>query len=266
MRSITAFLGLLIACGTAWFVVNNSGTNPRVFINYPGLAVVFGGTTAAIFLSYSFKEIISMVVLVTRIFLRAEVDLSRQAEEFVMFAQRVRGKEIPPPPADLHPFSKDCHQMIEDEYELDMMRSTLEQRVESYMISEMNQANLLNSFAKYPPAFGMIGTVVGLIALMAGLGSGAGDVSGIGSNMAIALTTTLYGLAISNFTFKPMADNLERRAHKNFRLRLMILEGMMALKARKSVVAVQDVVNAFLPASEAIDALGLQGDRSKSAA
>jgi chemotaxis protein MotA len=119
--------------------------------------------------------------------------------------------------------------------------------------------------AKYPPAFGMIGTVVGLIALMASIGGNI-DMSSIGTYMAVALTTTLYGLALSNFIFKPIADNMEMGSSRSLRARQMILESMILVKHRASLLVIQDTLNSFLPITENIDIMSTHAKEANDAA
>ncbi|MGH1467253.1 MAG: motility protein A, partial [Bdellovibrionales bacterium] len=143
--------------------------------------------------------------------------------------------------------------IINEKYTDDEIRKVLEQRIESMYESEMYDMNMLRSMSKYPPAFGMIGTVVGLIALMSSIGGDAADASQIGSYMAVALTTTLYGLVLANFVFKPISDNLENSSIQKMKIRNLIMETCVLIKARSPIVVVQDTINSLIPPKYAIE-------------
>jgi len=143
--------------------------------------------------------------------------------------------------------------IINESYTDDEIRKVLEQRIDSMYESEMYDMNMLRSMSKYPPAFGMIGTVVGLIALMSSIGGASADVSQIGSYMAVALTTTLYGLVLANFVFKPISDNLENSSMQKMKIRILIMETSILIKTKSPVVVVQDTINSLIPPKYAIE-------------
>jgi len=117
--------------------------------------------------------------------------------------------------------------------------------------SEIYDMTMIRSMSKYPPAFGMIGTVIGLITLMSSIG-GSGDNAAIGTYMAVALTTTLYGLMLSNFIFKPISDNLENTSMQKMKMRNLIMEVCILVKERRPLVMVQDAINSLIPPKHAI--------------
>lgn len=266
MRKLSALIGTVLAIGIAALTFLTSGVDIKYFINGLGLAIVIGGTLAAIFLSYSFSDVIRLVSIVSRIFLRDDKSLKKIGTELMQFAEKCAANGIPSEAKGIvHPFLNDCIAMIEDGYDEDRMRDILEQRIYSMYDHERYETNLIRQMSKYPPAFGMVGTVVGLIALMATLGGDKVDMSMIGNYMAVALTTTLYGLMLANFMFKPISDNLEIGSRDNMKVRQIILEVSLLIRKKTSLLVIQDHINSMIPPREAVSYIGF-GSGGKSAA
>ncbi len=113
----------------------------------------------------------------------------------------------------------------------------------------MTDAITFRTLSKFPPAFGLMGTTLGMIALLQGLGEdGAADK--IGPSMAIALITTLYGLAVSNFILIPIAENLAKQAQEDLTMRLMIVEGIMLIQEGEPTKYIEESIKSYLLPSE----------------
>lgn len=256
MRTISAIIGAILALVIAAMTFLTSGVDIKFFINPLGLAIVLGGTLSAIFLSYSLSDVMRVVSIVGRIFLRKDKTLGTLGHEILQFSDECLSKGIPAEAKGrVHPFLNDCLVLINDGYTEDEMRDILESRIRSTYELEKHEMGLVRSMSKYPPAFGMIGTVVGLIALMASMG-GEVNTADIGNYMAIALTTTLYGLMIANFIFKPISDNLEMGGKHNLKTRQIILETMLLVRTKASLLVIQDTVNSLVPPRESVDFIG----------
>lgn len=253
MRKISAVVGFLMAIGILTATFLHSGADIALFINVMGLLIVVGGSLSAIFLSYSLDEVSKLVSIAGAIFLKEEERFSVVARELMNFSQKCMIEGVPAEKQKVvHPFLDDCLMIINENYTDDEIRKVLEQRINSMYDSEMYDTSMLRSMAKYPPAFGMIGTVIGLITLMSSIG-GEGGAGNIGSYMAIALTTTLYGLVLSNFIFKPISDNLENSSNQKVKMRNMIMEVCILIKAKSPLVVVQDTINSLIPPKHAIE-------------
>lgn len=263
MRTVSTVLGAIFALLSLIYVIKETNVPITLFIDKSGLVLVVIGTFSAMMLSFSILEIKRVFYIVTQIFFKNEKNMSEVALDILKYCEESRasgfnlekGKSV-------HPFISDCVVMINDGYSSDEIRSMLEKRIQTYANKEQNDIGIIKSLVKYPPAFGMLGTVIGLIAMMAGMNT-EGGMKDVGINMAVALTTTLYGLLIANFMFKPIADNLAGRSERNFTLRNMVMECMLMAKEKKSVIIIQDVANSFLTAH---DAISIFEDGNKNAA
>lgn len=257
MRKISAIIGAFLAFSIAAMTFLTSGVDVRFFINILGLAIVIGGTVSAILLSYSMKDVGRVMSVVGGIFLREDKSFNHTGMEIMQFAEDCSKKGIPAHvKGAFHMFLNDCLVLISDGYNDQEMREMLEQRIMSTYDNEKHEVGIIKSMSKYPPAFGMVGTVVGLIALMSSMGGEAADMGKIGAYMAVALTTTLYGLMISNFIFSPISDNLEIGAKENLKMRTLIMESMLLVKNRASLLVIQDTINSLIPPREAVRYIG----------
>ncbi len=104
---------------------------------------------------------------------------------------------------------------------------------------------MLDAMGKYAPAFGMIGTLIGLVAML----SNMDDPSKIGAGMAAALLTTLYGALLANIVFLPMADKLAQRSSEEVLMQTIIIQGVMAIQSGDNPRNVESKLMTFLPPS-----------------
>ncbi len=259
MRTLSAIIGALLAGAIITLTFTSSGVDIKFFINIVGLCIVIGGSLSAIFLSYSLKDVMRVFSVISSIFLRKSQSMNMLGENLMKFSEICSKKGVPSgTKGKIHFFLDDCLVLINDGYSDKEMREMLEQRIMSTYDVEKYQMGLVRSMSKYPPAFGMIGTVVGLIALMANMGGADVDMAEIGGYMAIALTTTLYGLMIANFIFKPISDNLELGSKENLKTRQLILEAALLIKNGASLLVIQDTINSLLPPRERVSYIGAQ--------
>lgn len=256
MRKISAFIGICLALVVAAISLIKSGVDLKYFYDVLGLFIVLGGTVAAVFMSYSLTDVMRVASICAKIFFREDKTYKAVGMELMKFAEQCSTSGIPTESKVVHPFLNDCLGLINDGYSESEMRDILEQRIMSIYESEKYDMSIVRAVSKYPPTFGMYGTVVGLIALMATIGGDTVDMKKIGGYMAIALTTTLYGIMIANFLFKPISDNLEIGSKINMKVRQLILETVILVKARASLLVIQDTINSQIPPRDMISYVG----------
>ena len=109
---------------------------------------------------------------------------------------------------------------------------------------EHAEAQLFRVMAGFAPAFGMLGTLVGLVNLLFLLGDG--DMTAIGRQMAMALMTTFYGVLLANLLFKPVAVKLERRTEQRLVLLNTIMQGISMMSQKRSPSMMRETLNAFV--------------------
>jgi chemotaxis protein MotA len=145
-----------------------------------------------------------------------------------------------------HPFLKEAVALVaagvlsekEIRHALDLRLKTTESRF-------MHEANMFRTIGKYPPAFGLLATTLGMIAVLQKLGQPDSQKL-IGPAMSIGLIGTLYGIATANLVFLPIAENLTERTQEEIALRKLIVEGAIMLKQQVNPIAMRESLNSFL--------------------
>ena len=116
------------------------------------------------------------------------------------------------------------------------------------------QVESLQIMAKYPPAFGMIGTVIGLIDVLNQMNS-ADNMTSIGPSMAVALITTLYGIFLANYIIQPIGDKFLARGQHDMKIREIIAEGLLMISKNENPVYVREMLIGHLMPNERIEYL-----------
>ncbi len=148
-------------------------------------------------------------------------------------------------------FLKDGIQMLADEFSPDEIVEIMRQRIEFRLRIEIEESQLFRTMAKFAPAFGMIGTLIGLIGMLSNMA--ADDTIGrMGADMAVALVTTFYGLILANLVFIPFSTKLENRTREEIENMRMIQESIRMIAESWHHRKVEDYLNSFVRPSERI--------------
>ena len=236
--------GMLLLLG----MVIMSPEHLGAFFNLPGLLVVVGGTLMATLVSRPIAEVIAVTRLLPELLHdeppqpdAAEIkQLLRFADGFRLGNLRIAERELA---AIENPFLYAGLRMIIDGCQLQDLSKSLQWRMSGLRTRENGQAHVLRTMAVFAPAFGMLGTLFGLVHMLSGLGdTGLGE---IGSSMAFAMMTTLYGIVASNLFFKPLAIKMERRTHKRLLRMGMLMEGMLMTYEKRHPTLIRETLEAF---------------------
>lgn len=222
------------------------GSGLMTFVNYPSMLIVGGGTVAATAVAFPTKELLGVGSVLGRVFKNPKQEVlalvkfmlacrKEAAKEGLLALEKMAGQ------APSEPVAKGLRLVADgtDANTLQEILSTERRNIEEH--HKIGQ-KLFNEMGKFAPAFGMIGTLVGLVQMLAGLE----DPSTIGPKMAVALLTTFYGALMANLLFLPMVTKLERRLKtESMQLDLMVV-GMLALNQEDSMMIMREKFKAFL--------------------
>jgi chemotaxis protein MotA len=225
----------------------SSASDPRLFFNWPSLALVLGGTLAATFLSYPLKEVFRVFGLIATVFRNEHLYAQKDIEELVHVAKlwtqddpRLVERELV---KIKNPYLRTGVQMVIDRAPEEDILDLLQWRISRLRSGEAAEAQLFRVMANYAPAFGMLGTLIGLVNMMDLLASG--DMKVIGPQLAIALITTFYGVLLANLVFKPVAVKLERRTEQRLMLMNMVMQGISMMIAKRSPSMMRETLKSF---------------------
>lgn len=222
--------------------------DPRLFIDLPGLGIVLVGTMAATFLSYPLKEVVRVIGLLQTVMRNERLYTQKDIEELVDVSRLwIRDDPVAVEKAlgrITNPFLRTGVQLVIERTPEEDILDLLQWRISRLRAQEAAEAQLFRVMASYAPAFGMIGTLVGLVNLMDILGSG--DMAVIGRHLAVALMTTFYGIILANLVFKPVAVKLERRTEQRIVLMNMVLQGISMMCAKRSPSLMRETLKSFV--------------------
>lgn len=247
--NIATIIGFLAGIAVLGYAAYASTESAWIFLNLPGLAIVLGGTFAATFVCYPLRALFRVFGLFSRALRREEIPIGYYIREIIYLANRASQKgrlklQLEVKSTDNY-FLQEALQMLVDGYPPEEMEAVLRTRIENTFRQEMDQARILRTMAKLSPAFGIIGTLIGLIAMMQSMGGGTFDQ--IGPGMAVALVTTLYGILLANLIFLPIAVKVESSINERVLLMNIITDGILLIQAKMPPPMILDKLKAYLP-------------------
>jgi len=250
---IASLIGIIAGTGLIVLGIYQLTPNFIVFVSLPSFLIVAGGSFAATLLSFSMTDVFGLIRSVIVIFKKQKIKMPDEVDGIVELAPIARKsmQELEKSLSNVgNPFLRDGLQMVVDGYNPDEIREILETRIENRVLREKGEANVLKTMGKYSPAFGMIGTLIGLVVMLYGMaeiaGGGEDPMKVLGAGMGAALITTFYGTILANLMFNPMAVKFETRIEKSNSLQMMLIEGVLLIHARKHPLIVREKLNSFL--------------------
>jgi len=228
------------------------GGSPIMFVNIPSALVVVGGTIGATLMRNPLAEVLGTFGIVGKTFstklpasnglINEIIELARNARKNGMLALESAEME--------YEFLKKAVSLGVDGVELDRIRSILETEISSMAARHKQGQQILEGAASAAPAFGMIGTLIGLVQMLASLE----DPSSIGPAMAVALLTTLYGALIANVVCLPLADKLKLRSKEEVLTMSICLEGVVGMVQGDNPNSIDQRLKAFIAPKLRVDA------------
>ncbi len=250
--SVATILGFFGAFGLfAWAILLQT-SNLTLFISFTSFLLVFGGTLAATFISYEPRYVLLSLKLIWKIIFTPKMGrdmLKSEVGRVIKWAYIVQKNGIPALEAESKKavrgdrFLRFGIEMVLSGYTGAEVREILENTIETTFGRNTVQVNILKAMASASPAFGMIGTLIGLVVMLDGMG---GDPSQLGKGLAVALITTLYGVMFSRMIFMPAAAKfMQREQIIRFR-NYLICEGLALLADNKSPRYIHVKMNSYL--------------------
>lgn len=250
--SIETILGLLFGFGLFVGSIVMSSENIAIFVSFPSFIMVLGGTIASTFISFRSRYVWLAMVGIGKIFRAPRMGreyLSVEVAQMIDWGYLVRKeglialeKEIVEgDPDDV--FLKQSIELVVTGYTSKEIRTMCTEMAEADFERQSVECSVLRYMGAAAPAFGMIGTLVGLVIMLDNL---SGNATLIGKGMAVALITTLYGVLFARLVFLPAANklqqNLEILKFRNF----LMTEGFVMLADERSPRFIADWMNCFL--------------------
>lgn len=239
--------GLFVAVLALTMGIFLGGGNPLALIDLPSLAVVFGGTFGAILASFPLSRVTKLHAIVLKSVFSKPVNPVQTITDLVRYAEIARREGILAL-ENLVPEMKDDFiirgiKMAVDGTDPELINQIMETELEALIDRHAQGKQMLDTTGRYAPAFGMIGTLLGLIFML----SNMDDPSKIGPGMAVALITTLYGAIIANTVTGPLGDKLQARDAEEVLVKTIVIAGVMAIQSGDNPRVVESKLMTYLP-------------------
>jgi len=236
-----------ITSGVILVVFAISSRGPlKLFINYPSMLIVLGGTLAATLINYPLSDMLRVLGVVRKAFFHKAPDPRDTIKTLVRFAELARREGILALEGQLEKIEDDFLklgiQLAVDGTEPEMMRTILGTELASLQERHDIGQGIFTSMGTYAPAFGMIGTLIGLVLML----STMEDPSMIGPAMAVALITTFYGALLANLVFLPIAGKLKTRSKQEVLIKELIMEGVLSIQSGDNPRVVEQKLMSFI--------------------
>ncbi len=243
---IATLIGLLVGTGLiSWAIVSKSDLGN--FIDPASVAIVIGGSIAASLISNPLKDFLGVAKVLKNAFFSKAMNPKKLIEDLVGYAEVARRDGI----LSLENMTRDIDdefivrgvQMAVDGTDPELIEQIMTSEVEALSERHVHGKALLDGIGRYAPAFGMIGTLIGLVCMLQDMD----DPSKIGPGMAVALLTTLYGALLANLVALPLADKLATRSEEELLSKAIIIRGVMSIQSGDNPRIVEQKLKTFLP-------------------
>jgi len=243
---IATIIGLILGFGLILTSIAMGGGGLGPFVDMPSMMIVFGGAFAASLINFPLKSVVGSFGVIMKCFLFKLPDPLNVIREFKDFAQIARKDgllALEQKVGDIKDdFMKRGIETLIGGAPVDQIKSTLETELACIEQRHSMGKKIVDSCGASAPAFGMIGTLIGLVQMLRALD----DPSKIGGGMATALLTTLYGALVANVICIPLAGKLEARSNEETLIREMMICGIVALGEGAAPRAVEEQLVTFL--------------------
>jgi chemotaxis protein MotA len=246
---IATIIGLVLAAVSIIGSIFVGGSNLQTFIDAPSIFVVIGGVTAAIFIKWPMDIIKMLVGFIMKSIFVTTTNPKETIEEIQQLAETARRESVfaleKVPVED--PFLKKAVTLAADNRPPEVITSILQLEIDSLTERHKLGISVMDGIGSDGPAFGMIGTLIGLVIMLQNLTGGA---EALGKAMAVAMLTTFYGSVIANAFALPIANKLKFYSEGEITKMNIIVAGVLGIVAGENPRVIREKLDSFLPPGE----------------
>lgn len=229
---------------------NGNITDVLSFLDLSSFFIVFGGVMAALFISFPLKDLKLFFKVVKQSFSYKQYDLNELIQIFIRLSEKARREGLLALEAEVEnvddPFIRKGILLAVDGLEPDVINDIMSAEISAMEDRHHKGRKILERAGEYSPAWGMVGTLIGLILMLKDLN----DPESLGPNMAIALITTLYGVILANLIFLPMSSKLALKTEREVFYKQVIIEGVIGVQSGQNPRLLEEKLRAFLSDEE----------------
>ena len=256
---VATIIGILVAWGSLVLAAAIGHVDVSIiFARYEAFLLVFGGSIGATMVSFPVKTLLQGLVALRLVFTAVRLEERETIATLVSFAEKARREGLLALENEANELQDDFMrkgiQLVIDGRDTDIIRKILETEV-GYVEQRFKKAeSVWMTMGGYSPTLGIIGTVLGLIAMLKSLGSLGGDTSNvtgtIGVATAQAFVATFFGISLANLLWLPFAGKIRERGQQLVLLREIMIEGILAIQAGDNPRLLEEKLHAFLDPDE----------------
>lgn len=229
------------------------GKSDANFFNLPSFLIVVLGTMTVTSVSFSWEEFSNAGKVIGNSLFRKRLRASTMARQLMDISVLAKKRGLLALASAENELKKDRHlfkavQIVTDGYSPEDIERVLAQDLDALVERHRRSASILRRASEISPAMGLIGTLIGLVQMLANLQ----DPETIGPAMAVALLTTFYGAILGTAVFAPMAAKLERNSNEEAMLRTLVMISMSSIARQDNPRRLEMLLNSELPPSERI--------------
>ena len=244
-------LGTIVGIGAGFALIVmsilTSGGEIGAFIHLPSILMVIGGSFGAMLVGSPMSRMLGIVKYITIVLRVPNYEEERIISSLVNFSEKARREGLLALEDDLEEvedeFMRKGIQLVVDGTDPDIIKSVLYNDLNQLQTRHEVGITIFDNWGKVAPAFGMIGTLAGLISMLANLE----DQSSIGPNMSLALVTTMYGAIFANLILIPIKIKLEDRDAAETLVREIMIEGILSIQSGDNPRILEEKLLSFLP-------------------
>jgi chemotaxis protein MotA len=247
--SVSSFFGIILGSALLGWGVYTNTDKPEMFWSSFSLIIVLGGTVFASFIGFRGRYNVRALIQIPALFAGQKVGpktLTKDVGMVVEWAKRVQKEGKKASEAIIaeqkEPFLKYLWGLYASGYSADEISEFAETQIEEDYFRHLNEVNILSTMAAGAPAFGMVGTLLGLIIML----SDMDDPSKMGPGLSTALMTTLYGVLLARFFFQPASSKLKQKQGITRFRRYLITTGVTLIAQGKTSFYITDKLNSYL--------------------
>ena len=248
---IATIIGIILGIGSILGGILLMTPDLGMFGSVSSFAIVFGGMIASVSVAFPLQEVMKLGAAMGAVFKGSKEKLGDEVDGAVEVSETAR-KGV----ADLeskvssidNPFFRDGVQMVIDGMAIEELTDILSTRIDYRESRERTQADLFKNMGVMSPAWGMIGTLIGLVVMLSGFGEGGTDT--LGGGMSAALITTFYGAVFANLFFLPMSAKILTRVAFHSTQQSLYLEACRLIHQKKHPIIVREKLNSYIPPKE----------------
>lgn len=245
---ITTILGVVSGIGLIIIAIfmRMGGMGLKGFFDISSMFITFGGAFAATLVNYPMKQVLGVFKIAKKVLTEREEDPTKLINQFIYFTKIAHKQGILELEKELtkinNEFLKRGVQLVVDGADQDRIRTELETEITFIRERHRIGQEIFLTLGTYCPAFGMIGTIMGLIMMLARIE----DQSQIAAGMAVALLTTFYGAVAGYLFFLPISGKLKRRSEDEIFIKEVIIRGVLSLQAGEIPSVMEAKLKAYL--------------------